>query len=99
MGKEVRGRPSGFIQLPLDPSVALVARRFAVRLAFVLILAAIPIAGGIGFHRMFAALTGANAIMCVVCALLQREKPNGAGLTHWDEALAMTGLWLGANLF
>ena len=47
---------------------------------------------------MFVLLTGVNAIMCVVWALLRRERPNGIGLTHWDEALVMSGMWLTAQL-
>jgi hypothetical protein len=98
VSKKVRGRLHGFVQFPLDPSVAQVAKRFTIRLVMLLILAALPIAGGIGFHRMVIALTGANAIMCAVWGLLRREKINGIGLTHWDEALVMAGLWLGAHL-
>jgi hypothetical protein len=98
VSKQVHGRLRGFVQLPLDPSVVVVTKRFAVRLAILLFLAAIPITGGVGFHRMFIALTGANGIICAVCGLLHREKVNGIGLTHWDEALIMTGLFLGTRL-
>jgi len=85
-----------FVRLPLDPSVAHVSRRFLVRFAILLVFSALPIAGG--FKGMFVLLTGVNAIMCAVWALLRRERPNGAGLTHWDEALAMSGMWLVAQL-
>jgi hypothetical protein len=86
------------VHRPLDPSVPLVLKRFTVRLAILLIFCSLPITGGIGFKRMFLALTGINAIMCVIWALLRRERPKSAGLTHWDEALVMAILWLTAQL-
>jgi len=86
------------VHLPLDPSVPLVLKRFTVRLMILLIFCALPMAGGIGFRRMFLILTGVNAIICVVWAVLRRERPRSAGLTHWDEALMMTILWLTAQL-
>jgi hypothetical protein len=79
---------------PLDPSVPLVLKRLAVRLAILLFFATLPIAGGVGFKGMLALLAAVNALMCVVWALLRREPMNGRGLTHWDEALVMTILWL-----
>ena len=88
----------GLIQLPLDPSVALVSKRIVVRLAILLFFAALPIAGTVGFRSMFIVLTGVNVIMCVIWALFRRERPNGVGLTHWDEALVMIGFWLTAHL-
>jgi hypothetical protein len=96
--KEFRDRLRGFVRLPLDPSVAPVSRRFVVRLVILLIFSALPITGGIGFRRMFITLTGVNIAMCAIWALLRRERFNGASLTHWDEALVMTGFWLTAHL-
>jgi hypothetical protein len=96
--KEFRARLRDFIHLPLDPSVALVSKRFVIRLAILLAFAALPIAGSIGFHRMFVTLTGVNVVMCAIWALLRRERFNAAGLTHWDEALLMSGFWLVAHL-
>jgi hypothetical protein len=96
--KEIRARLLGFVRLPLDPSVAVVSKRFAIRLAILLIFAALPIAGSVGLRGMFIALTGVNVIMCVVWALLRRERLNGASLTHWDEALLMSSFWLAAHL-
>ena len=94
--KDSRDLFHDLVRLPLDPSVALVSKRFLVRLAIILTFAALPMAGGIGFRRMFIALTGINAVVCAIWALLRREPPNGAGLTHWDEALVMTSFWLTA---
>ena len=86
------------VQRPLDPSVPLVLKRFTVRLIILLIFCALPMAGGIGFRHMFLVLTGVNAMICVVWAVLRRERPRSAGLTHWDEALVMTIFWLTAQL-
>ena len=81
----------------MDPSVALVSKRFLVRLIIVIMFAALPISGGVGFRRMFIALSGVNVIICVVWALLRRERFNSTALTHWDEALFMSGFWLAAH--
>jgi hypothetical protein len=53
---------------------------------------------GLGFRRNFILIAGANAIVCFVWALLRKEKSRSAGLTHWDEALVMVGLYLTAQL-
>ena len=96
--KEFRDRLLGFVHLPLDPSVALVSKRFVVRLAILLVFASLPIAGSAGFRRMFIALTGTNVIICAMWALLRRERFDGASLTHWDEALLMSSFWLAAHV-
>ena len=87
---------------PLDPSVPVVARRFAVRLAIVLIFAALPLAPGWSMLRLFVMLTGFNALTCFIAALLLREKPNTQGLSHYDEGLWMAALcvigWLLAGI-
>lgn len=96
--KQSRKVLHGLVQLPLDPSVTLVSKRFLVRLAIILVFASLPIAGSIGLRRLSITLMGVNVVMCVVWALVRRERPNGVGLTHWDEALVMTGLWAAAHL-
>jgi hypothetical protein len=88
----------GFVRLPLDPSVAPVSKRFIVRLAILFVFASLPIAGGVGFRRMFIALTGMNVIIFVVWALLGRERFDGTSLTHWDEALLMSSFWLATHV-
>ena len=94
--KPPRRSPYRFIESPLDPSVATVAKRFAFRLSILIIFCLIPTA--LGFRRMFILLTAINTFACLIWALLRREKPRGVGLTHWDEALVMFGLFLAAHL-
>jgi hypothetical protein len=77
---------------PLDPSVFLVPKRFALRLAILLLFAAMPFVQGWGFARRFIVLSGVNAMSCCLLALLHREPPLTCALTHWDEALAMVAL-------
>lgn len=93
--KPVKSRYS-LIEHPLDPSVRIVARRFAFRLAILILFCLVPT--DLGFRRMFIVLAGINAIFCLAWALLRREKIRSAGLTHWDEALVMFGLFLAAHL-
>jgi hypothetical protein len=80
---------NGRLQQPVDPSVPIVARRFAVRLLIVLIFATLPLPHSWGFSRMFVVLTGFNALACFITALQLREKPNMHALSHYDE-----GLWM-----
>ena len=87
------------LQQPVDTSVAIVARRFAVRLLIVSIFAALPLPHSWGFLPMFVALTGFNAVACSFMALLLREKPNTHVLNHYDEALWMAMLFLVSRLF
>jgi hypothetical protein len=54
-----------------------------------MIFAALPLPHSWGFARMFAVLTGFNALTCFVTALLLRERPNTHALDHYDE-----GLWM-----
>ena len=96
VAKTHRNLLRGLVRLPLDPSVALVSRRFLVRFAILLAFAALPIAGG--FQVKLRVLTAVNAIMCMVLALILRERPNGASLTHWDEAFVMTAISLAVRL-
>lgn len=93
----IRDKLQAYVRCPLDPSVALVSKRFVVRLIIIVIFAALRISGGAGFRRTFIALTGVNVIICVVWALLRKERFNGTALTHWDEALLMSGFWLAAH--
>ena len=90
---------NGRLQQPVDPSVPLVARRFAVRLVIILIFAALPLAHGWGMLRMFVTLTGFNALTCFIAGLLLREKPNTQALTHYDEGLWMAVLCVVGRLF
>jgi hypothetical protein len=83
---------------PLDPSVPLVLKRSALRLFIILLFSISPISGAVGFRQMFVFLTGVNALTCLIWALVRRERPNGPGLTHWDEALVMTFLSLLGNI-
>ena len=85
-------------QMPLHPSVAIVSKRLATRLAILLIFAALPIPHGIGFAKMFVMLTGINAITSTAIALLRRERPDTRAMTHWDEAIVMTALFTIARL-
>ena len=87
------------LQHPVDPSVPIVARRFAVRLLILLIFAALPLAHSWGFLPMFVALTGFNALACFFMALLLREKPNRHVLSHYDEAFWMAMLFLLGRVF
>lgn len=82
------------IQRTLDPSVPQVLKRMAFRLLILFLFSALPVAQGIGFKHMFATLAAVNASICIVWALLRRERPWGRGLTHWDEALVMLLIWL-----
>ena len=91
--------PNARRQQPVDPSVPIVARRFAVRLVIVLIFAALPLAHGWGMLRMFVLLTGFNALTCFIAALLLREKPNTQALSHYDEGLWMAVLCVIGWLF
>ena len=86
------------IQLPLHPSVAIVSKRLGTRLAILLIFAALPIPHGIGFAKMFVMLTGVNAITSTATALVRRERPDTRAMTHWDEAIIMTALFIIARL-
>jgi hypothetical protein len=83
---------NGILGQTIDPSVPIVARRFAFRLLIVLIFAALPLPHSWGLLRMFVVLTGFNALTCFVKALLLREKPNTFALSHYDEALWMAML-------
>jgi len=85
-------------QMPLHPSVAIVSKRLATRLAILLIFAALPIPHGMGFAKMFVMLTGMNAITSTAIALLRRERPDTRAMTHWDEAIVMTALFTIARL-
>jgi len=87
------------LQQPVDPSVLIVGRRFAVRLLIVWIFAALPLPHSWGLLPMFVALTGFNALTCLLTALLLREKPNTSALNHYDEALGMAALFLIGRLF
>ena len=86
-----RQRSSVWPRRPLDPTVILVARRFALRLLIVLLFAALPLPHSLGFLPMFVALTGFNALVTFFTGLLRGEKLNARTLTHYDEAL-----WMGA---
>ena len=79
---------------PLDPSVVIVTKRFCVRLLVLMFFAALPIPNGPGFTKMFVLLTGTNALICAVMAVVHRERPNTRALTHWDEGLAMLALFM-----
>jgi hypothetical protein len=84
--------PQRLEKRPLDPSVFLVPKRFALRLAILLLFAAMPFMHGWSFAQLFIVLSGVNAMSCSLLALLHRERPLTSALTHWDEALAMAAL-------
>ena len=86
------------IQLPLHPSVPIVSKRLATRLAILLMFAALPIPHGIGFAKMFMLLTGVNAVTSVAMATFRHERFDTRALTHWDEALVMAILFIAARL-
>ena len=91
--------PSAWLKRPVDPSVPVVARRFAIRLFIVLPFAALPLLHTGDFSHMFVLLTGFNALYLFFTALLLREKPNASTLNHYDEALGMAALCLIGRLF
>jgi len=49
MIKRLRDRLHANVRLPLDPSVDLVSKRFLVRLIILIVFAALPISGSVGF--------------------------------------------------
>jgi len=81
------------IQLPLHPSVPIVSKRLAMRLATLLLFSALPIPHGIGFAKMFMLLTSVNVATSVVMATFRHERFDTRALTHWDEALVMAVLY------
>ena len=87
------------LKRPLDPTVPVVAKRFAIRLLILLLFAALPLSHSLSFPAMFVSLTGFNAIACFFTALLLREKRNTHALNHYDEALGMVALCLIGRLF
>ena len=86
------------MQLPLHPSVSIVSKRLAMRLAVLVMFAALPIPHGIGFVRMFTLLTGVSAATSVLMAAFRHEPFDTRALTHWDEALVMAVLFIAARL-
>ena len=82
----------------MDPSVPMVARRFAIRLLIILPFAALPLPHA-SFLHMFVALTGFNAMFSFFSALLLREKLNAPALNNYDEALGMAAICLISRLF
>ena len=86
------------IQLPLHPSVPIVSKRLAMRLATLLLFSALPIPHGIGFAKMFMLLTSVNVATSVVMATFRHERFDTRALTHWDEALVMAVLLIIARL-
>jgi len=69
-------------------STSQVLLRFALRLAFFSVFAAI---GAAGFRIMFPTFMTLAAIYCAITATLRGEPVFGRVLTHWDEAA-----WYGA---
>jgi hypothetical protein len=94
----LRQNLNGRLRQPVDPSVPIVARRFAARVLIVLIFATLPLAHSWSFSRMFVVLTEFNALACFVTALLLREKPNVHALSHYDEGLWMVMLCVTGRL-
>ena len=92
-------RPTAWLRRPVDPSVPMVARRFAIRLLILLPFAALLLPQAGGFAHMFVMLTGFNALYAFFTALIQREKFNARTLNHDDEALGMAALCLIARPF
>ena len=70
---------------PLRPSTAQVLFRFTLR---TLLLAAFAAFSGRGFASTFGSLLALAAIYCAFVAAVRREAPFGAGLNHFDEAVA-----------
>ena len=68
---------------PHQLSSSQVLLRFALRLVFFSVFAAI---GAAGFHIMFPTFMTLAAIYCVIAATFRAEAIFGRVLTHWDEA-------------
>ena len=97
--KRLRQSPFVWPRRPLDPTVPIVARRFAIRLLIVWLFAVLPLPHSWGFLPMFVALTGFNALSCLLIALMLRENLGTFALNHYDEALWMAALCLIGRLF
>jgi hypothetical protein len=84
---------------PRDASVPVVAKRLTIRLAILVIFAALAPGHHWHFATLFCCLASVSAFACSVIALVKRENFRSAGLTHWDEAIALLLLSLVAGLF
>jgi hypothetical protein len=97
--KRLRQSTIVWLRRPLDPTVPIVARRFAIRLLILSLFAVLPLPHSWGFLPMFVALTGFNTLSCLFMALMLREKLGTYALNHYDEALLMAALCLIGRLF
>jgi hypothetical protein len=71
-----------------DSKTLYVITRFVLRMLVVCVLSAFA---RIGFGRSLAALLLLCVIVCIVTAIMRRERPLDGTLTNWDEA-AIYGL-------
>ena len=74
--------------MTLNGTTLHVITRFGVRM---LVLCIISASGKLGFGRSLAALLLLSVIVCIITAILRRERPLTGTLTNWDEA-AVYGL-------
>ncbi|SDT46953.1 hypothetical protein [Bradyrhizobium canariense] len=65
-----------------------VIMRFSLRM---LVLCLFSAFGKLGFARSLAALLLLSVVVCIVTAIMRRERPFAGTLTNWDEA-AVYGL-------
>jgi hypothetical protein len=61
-----------------------VARRLGLKCAFLLVIAAVEDA--LGWDNVVGQLACLSAVLCVVLATYNGERPTAAELNHWDEA-------------
>ena len=64
--------------------------RFFVRTSILVFFAAFA---STDFAAAFAALLWMSIILLIVIGVVRREQPFGAGLNHWDEAVAYAALF------
>jgi hypothetical protein len=87
------------LKKPADAASGAVFVRFSVRFLTIAIFSLSSFRGSFRSGTMFTILTGANALACVVLAIYRRERPTAEMFTHWDEALGMAALCVGALVF
>ena len=72
------------MRLPLHRSSGYVVQRAGLKLAFLLVIAAVEQA--FGWDNAVVQLSSLFAGMCLVLATYNAERPTAADLNHWDEA-------------
>ncbi len=79
---------------PDSPSIRYVVKRFALKLAILLVFALAQIPSRWGFGYAFVALTALSGMICIGLALVRREAWTLARLNYWHEAVAFLALAL-----